>query len=50
EVAGGTKVTEQWDARHARNRWFLLLMGFPRRNRAGMQRTLQRLADLVASG
>ncbi|MCW2492556.1 MAG: hypothetical protein JWN47_1920 [Frankiales bacterium] len=50
EVAGGTKVTEQWDARHARNRWFLLLMGFPRRNRAGMQRTLQRLADLVATG
>jgi uncharacterized protein YndB with AHSA1/START domain len=47
-VPGGTRVTEQWDARPARNRLVLALTGFPRRNRAGMRATLDRLAALVA--
>jgi len=49
EVPGGTRVTEEWDARGARNRLGLLLLGFPQRNRAGMIATLDRLADLTAS-
>jgi uncharacterized protein YndB with AHSA1/START domain len=49
EVAGGTEVTEQWDARTAKRRLWLVLMGFPRRNRAGMAATLERLDRLVAS-
>lgn len=48
-VDGGTKVTEQWDARPAKNRIGLLLLGFPARNRRGIRRTLQRL-DEVATG
>jgi hypothetical protein len=47
-VPEGTRVTEQWDARPARNRRLLALAGFPRRNRAGMLATLDRLAALVA--
>ena len=39
-VDGGTKVTEQWDARPAKNRLLLRLLGFPKRNRAGMLATL----------
>jgi hypothetical protein len=49
EVPGGTEVTEEWDARTAKRRLGLLLMGFPRRNRAGMTATLERLDRLVAS-
>ncbi|MDQ2838402.1 MAG: SRPBCC family protein [Actinomycetota bacterium] len=49
EVPGGTEVTEEWDARSARRRLPLWLMGFPKRNRAGMIGTLDRLAALVAS-
>jgi hypothetical protein len=47
EVDGGTEVTEQWDAREVRTKLPLLLMGFPRRNRAGIEATLDRLAALV---
>jgi len=46
-VDGGTKVTEQWDARPAKNRFFLRLSGFPARNRKGIVATLDRLADLA---
>jgi hypothetical protein len=46
---GGTEVTEQWDARTARRKLVLLLMGFPNRNRAGMTATLERLERLIAS-
>jgi Polyketide cyclase / dehydrase and lipid transport len=46
-VPQGTRVTEQWDARPARNRLLLALAGFSRRNRAGMLATLDRLATLV---
>jgi uncharacterized protein YndB with AHSA1/START domain len=46
-VDGGTEVTEQWDARPARNRLLLKLLGFPARNRAGIRASLDRLADLA---
>ena len=46
-VAEGTRVTEQWDARPAKNRLLLALAGFPRRNRAGMLATLDRLAAVA---
>ncbi|HEV2886642.1 MAG TPA: SRPBCC family protein [Jatrophihabitans sp.] len=49
EVAGGTEVTEEWDARRARNRLVLVLLRFPQRNRAGMTATLDRLAELAAA-
>jgi hypothetical protein len=48
-VEGGTKVTEQWDARPAKNRIFLRLAGFPGRNRKGIKATLDRLAELATS-
>ncbi|WP_375475792.1 SRPBCC family protein [uncultured Jatrophihabitans sp.] len=44
---GGTTVTEQWDARHVWNRLFLKLVGFPKKNRAGIKGTLTRLDELV---
>lgn len=50
EVPGGTEVSEQWDARTAHNRLALWLLGFPRRNRAGMTATLDRLAELATTG
>jgi hypothetical protein len=49
-VEGGTLVTEQWDARPARSRLALVALGFPSRNRAGMQKSLERLAELAANG
>ena len=45
----GTRVTEQWDARPARNRLLLRLTGFPQRNRAGIRATLRRLDELATS-
>jgi hypothetical protein len=48
-VDGGTRVTEQWDARPAHNKLGLRLMGFPQRNRRGILATLERLAELTAS-
>jgi len=42
-----TEVTEEWDARRAKNRLLLRLLRFPRRNRAAMVATLRRLAELV---
>jgi hypothetical protein len=48
-VDGGTLVTEEWDARPAKNRLFLRLSGFPNRNRKGILATLDRLADLAAT-
>ncbi|MGH8960921.1 MAG: SRPBCC family protein [Jatrophihabitantaceae bacterium] len=48
-VDGGTRVTEQWDARPAKNRIFLRLVGFPARNRRGILATLDQLAKLVAA-
>jgi hypothetical protein len=48
-VDGGTRVTEQWDARPAKNRLLLRISGFPARNRAGIVATLDKLAGLVAT-
>jgi Polyketide cyclase / dehydrase and lipid transport len=48
-VDGGTLVTEQWDARRTKNRILLRLMGFPARNRRGIQNTLQQLDELATS-
>ena len=48
-VDGGTLVTEEWDAQKVRNRIGLKLAGFPKRNRAGIKATLERLAELTAS-
>jgi hypothetical protein len=48
-VDGGTKVTEQWDARPAKNRLFLRLSGFPGRNRRGIKATLDRLESVATS-
>lgn len=49
DVDGGTEVTEQWDARTAHNRLALWLLGYPRRNRAGMTATLRRLEELATA-
>ncbi len=51
-VEGGTRVTETYDWSTA-TVWFydpgIRLLRFPRRNKAGIERTLDRLADLVAA-
>lgn len=44
-----TTVTEQFDWSTARSRLFIRLAGFPERNRKAMEKTLDRLATLVAS-
>jgi hypothetical protein len=46
-VEGGTKVTEQWDATQVWNKILLRFAGFPKRNRAGIQGTLARLAEVT---
>lgn len=48
-VDTGTEVTEQWDARPAKNRIILRLSGFPARNRKGILATLQRLDELATA-
>ncbi len=49
QVDGGTKVTEQWDARPAKNKLVLRLSGFPARNRKGIVATLARLDELATA-
>jgi hypothetical protein len=46
-VEGGTRVTEQWDPTNAHNKLFLRLVRFPARNRQGIRRTLDRLAEIA---
>lgn len=46
-VEGGTRVTEQWDARPVWNKLALRLAGFPKRNRAGIIATLRGLDELA---
>ena len=48
-VDGGTEVTEQWDARPAKRKLGMVLIGFGRRNRAGITKTLQRLDELATA-
>lgn len=43
--AGGTRVTEVFDYRRSRLPWLLELLGFPRRNGLGIERTLEQLDD-----
>ncbi len=44
---GGTRVRETFDWRPSRAPWFLELVGYPGRNRRGIEATLPRLAALV---
>jgi uncharacterized protein YndB with AHSA1/START domain len=46
---GGTLVREEWDPTNARHHVVLRLLAFPRRNRAAMTRTLEKLAELTAA-
>jgi len=46
-VDGGTKVTEQWDARRVWNKLALRVARFPSRNRAGIVATLEKLDRLA---
>lgn len=43
-----TRVTEQWDARPAKTRFFLRLMGFPATAATSLPRTLDNLAAAAA--
>ena len=52
-VAGGTRVRETFDYSQMTVPFAPLLLevaGFPRRNRLGIERTLDRLVDLVVAG
>jgi hypothetical protein len=48
DVDGGTEVTETFDWSRARSKLFLELAGFPRKNKAGMEKTLERLEEVMA--
>jgi uncharacterized protein YndB with AHSA1/START domain len=48
DVDGGTEVTETFDWSTARSKLPLELAGIPKRNRAGMVRTLERLEEVMA--
>ena len=51
-VEGGTRVTETYDWSTATVSYYdvgIRLLGFPRRNRVGIERTLDRLAGLVTA-
>jgi uncharacterized protein YndB with AHSA1/START domain len=47
DVEGGTEVTETFDWSTAGSKLPLELAGIPKRNRAGMVRTLERLAEVM---
>jgi hypothetical protein len=48
DVDGGTEVTETFDWSRARTKLTLELAGIPKRNEAGMVRTLERLEEVMA--
>jgi hypothetical protein len=48
-VEGGTRVTEEWDARPSKGRAVLRLLGVPGKSRQAIRRTLERLAELATS-
>jgi hypothetical protein len=48
-VAGGTKVTEEFDYRLALSPLAIELMGYPKRHGPEMERTLERLSDAVTT-
>jgi hypothetical protein len=45
----GTRVTEQWDARAVRGKFFLRLAGYLRRHPASIEKTLLRLEQHLAA-
>ncbi|GAC1481592.1 MAG: SRPBCC family protein [Pseudarthrobacter sp.] len=47
EDRAGTRVTEQWDARAVRGKFFLRLAGYLRRHPASIEKTLLRLEQHV---
>ena len=47
DVDGGTKVTETFDWSTAKTKWTLELAGIPKKNLEAMERTLERLEDVV---
>jgi uncharacterized protein YndB with AHSA1/START domain len=49
-VAGGTRVVESWDVSQDHQRRLLKLGPLPERTRAGMEKTLERIEQLVTSG
>lgn len=49
DVAGGTKVTETFDWSTARTKWTLEMAGIPKRNLEAMERTLERLEEVVTA-
>ena len=50
DVEGGTKVTETFDWSGARTKWTLEVAGFPKKNLEAMERTLERLEEVVSAG
>jgi len=44
-----TRVTETWDPKTAWTPWALAMMGFPKRNTAGIEQTLERLKKAAES-
>jgi hypothetical protein len=49
DVPGGTKVTETFDWSTARTKWTLEMAGIPKRNLEAMERTLERLEEVVTA-
>jgi hypothetical protein len=47
QLETGTRVTEQWDARSTSRRFVMKLLGFPKKNRRGIEQTLRRLDDMA---
>ena len=48
-VEGGTVVVEEWDARTSKRRLMMGLLGFPQRNRRGIEQTLENLHALAVA-
>jgi len=48
-VEGGTLVRETWDVTHDRQKFFLKRSKLPRSNEAGMRKTLERIAKVLAT-
>ncbi len=44
---GGTQVTESFDWTNARSRLLITMMGYPKKNLAAIEQTLERLASVV---
>lgn len=50
DVEGGTEVTETFDWSRAKSKLTIELARFPKRNLAGMKKTLERLDRMVTTG